>query len=61
MINRYYEEKNKSHGDKNYLENVFSYLELSDRGSITLTYYVNGVEKTMEIHNTLEYNNELSR
>ena len=61
MINRYYEEKNKSHGDKNYVENVFSYLELSDRGSITLTYYVNGVEKTMEIHNTLEYNNELSR
>ena len=61
MINRYYEEQDRVHGDKDYIENVFSYLELSDRGSITLTYYVNGVEKTMEINNTLVYNNELSR
>lgn len=61
MINRYYEELGRAHGDKDYIENVFSYLELSDRGSIVLKYYVNGVEKTMEINNTLGYNNELSR
>lgn len=61
IINRYYEDKEKTHGDAEYLENVFSYLDLSDRGSITLKYYVNGVEKTMEINNTLIYNNELSR
>ena len=47
---------------KNYMVTMsFRYLDLSDRGSITLKYYVNGVEKTMEINNTLIYNNELSR
>lgn len=61
LINRYYEEQNKSHGDANYLEHVFSYLELSDRGSKVLEYYLGSEKKAIEINNTLMYNNSLSR
>lgn len=61
LINRYYEEKDKSHGDNEYLEHVFSYLKTSDRGSINLKYYMGSELRTLEINNTLEYNNELSR
>lgn len=61
LINRYYEEQNKNHGDSMYLENVFSYLDLGERGSINLEYYLGSEKKTVEIINTLVYNNELSR
>lgn len=60
LINRYYEEKGKKHGDEHYLENVFSYLELTDR-SVVLEYYLGNEKKTIEINNSLSYNNELSR
>lgn len=61
LINRYYEEQGKEHGDSTYLENVFSYLELSEGGTIKLEYYLGSEKKTVEIINTLVYNNELSR
>ncbi len=61
LINRYYENQNRTHGDSLYLEHVFSYLDLSDRGSTTLEYYLAGEKKTIEINNTLMYNNELKR
>ena len=61
LINRYYEEQGKKHGDSTYLENVFSYLNLNERGSTYLEYYLGSEKKTVEIINTLVYNNELSR
>lgn len=61
LINRYYEEQGKKHGDSTYLENVFSYLYLDERGSVNLEYYLGSEKKTVEIKNTLVYNNELSR
>ena len=61
IINRYYEEIGKTHGDKDYLEHVLSYLELADRSSTVLEYYLGSEKKSIEINNTLLYNNELGR
>ena len=61
LINRYYDSMGKNHGDASYLENVFSYLDLSDRGSKILEYYLGNEKKSVAINNVLGYNNELAR
>lgn len=62
LINKYYEEGlGKKHGDADYLENVFSYYELGDRGSESIQYYLGNELKTIELVNTNVYNSELSR
>lgn len=65
LVNKYYQElKSKGvvkgvHGDPNYLENVFRYASVDDRENRCFDYYLGSEVKTVEINNTLEYNNDL--
>ena len=62
LINKYYREGlNKKHGDSKYLENVFSYLPMDDRGTNTIKYYLGNELITVDLTNTNVYNSELSR
>ena len=59
LINRYYAEKGKSHGDSLYLEHVLSYVDLESRN--ILEYYIGNEKNSVEINNTFVYNSELKR
>lgn len=59
LINEYYEVHFGSHGDKDYLEHVFSYLPFEDRTDgdgkeIILQYYLGSDLKTIEVRNTYQ-------
>ena len=65
LVVQYYKElKEKgitkgTHGDPLYLEHVFRYANLEDRGKKQIEYILGSELKTVEIHNTLEYNSDL--
>lgn len=62
LINKYYEEGlGKKHGDSKYLERVFSYLPLEERGTKEISYYLGDKLITVDLTNANVYNNELQR
>ena len=61
LINKYYQDLGLMHGDAKYLEHVFSYLPLDERGIETIEYYLGNELITLDLNNANVYNSELSR
>lgn len=62
LIVKYFKEKNintgRVHGDPNYLENVFRYMNSEERNAKNFEYFLGNKKKVIAINPTLEYTND---
>ncbi len=61
LVVKYYRDLGKKHGDPNYLENVFKFLPIDERGDTLLEAYIGDKKVNLAINNNLSYNKEPQR